>query len=429
MREQLKIAVLGSTGSIGCSTLAVLRDYRDRCRVIGLSASSRVVELGEQIREFSPEIAVISGPGEARAQELVRGAGEGAGMGARVGATVDTGMGASVGTCIRTGPRALEELAAHPEVDVVVAALVGVDGLRPVEAAVRAGKTVLIANKESLVCAGELLTGLARRCGARLVPVDSEHSSVAQLLMALGERRDRRPAGDSSRAGGELRRADAGFSDHADLARITLTASGGPFLRRSLDELSNVTPQEAAAHPRWKMGAKISIDSSTLVNKAYEVAEAVWLFGLPEERVDVLVHPQSIVHALVELVDGVQLAHLSVPDMRGPIAYALFGENFRVPGLLAGLKLGAVGRLDFEPLDDRRFPTVRWMREALRAGGAMPAVYAFANDAAVAKFQAGGLSFVGIGGAIEEALAKFAGRRYGSLQELAAIKAEVEAGV
>lgn len=397
MREQLKIAVLGSTGSIGCSTLAVLRDYRDRCRVVGLSASSRVAELGEQIREFAPDVAVVSGPGEARArEELVGVAGEGAGS----------------GTSIRTGPRALEELAAHPEVDVVVAALVGVDGLGPVEAAVRAGKTVLIANKESLVCAGELLTGLARRGGARLVPVDSEHSSVAQLLMALGERRE-----------------DAAWGEHADLARITLTASGGPFLRRSLEELANVTPQEAAAHPRWKMGAKISIDSSTLVNKAYEVAEAAWLFGLPEERVDVLVHPQSIVHALVEFVDGVQLAHLSVPDMRGPIAYALFGERFRVPGLLAGLKLGEVGRLEFEPLDDRRFPTVRWMREALRAGGAMPAVYAFANDAAVAKFQAGGLSFVGIGAAIEEALAKFAGRRYGSLQELAAIKAEVEAGV
>jgi 1-deoxy-D-xylulose-5-phosphate reductoisomerase len=341
-----RLALLGSTGSIGEQTLQVVADFPDRFRITALAAGRNVAGLAEQVRRFRPErVAVAEAAG---ARELRERLGQGAPE-------------------IGVGPEGLIAVAEHPA-DLVVAGLVGAVGLAPTLAAIRAGRDVALANKEVMVMAGALVRREVRAHGVQLLPVDSEHSAIFQVL--AGQRSE-------------------------DVARLVLTASGGPFRTWPAERIARATIEEALAHPNWDMGPKITIDSATLTNKALEVIEARWLFDVAAEQVSVVVHPQSIVHSLVELVDGSVLAQLGVPDMRVPIACALAWPE-RLP--LAGerLDLAAVGRLDFEAPDEKRFPCLGLAWRALAGSEAAPAVLNAANEVAVAAFLAGELPFRGI---------------------------------
>jgi 1-deoxy-D-xylulose-5-phosphate reductoisomerase len=358
----MRVAVLGSTGSIGVSTLDVLGRHPDRFEVVALAASTNDERLLEQCLRHRPRVAVLQCPvAAARLDAALRAAG------ARV--------------VVRSGPEALCDCASSAEVDAVMAAIVGAAGLPSTLAAARAGKRVLLANKESLVVAGPLLIDSARAGGAMLIPIDSEHNAIFQCLP---------PGIETGRPGRGVR-------------RILLTASGGPFLRTPLERMAAVTPDEACAHPRWRMGRKISVDSATLMNKGLELIEACLLFGMEPARVEVVVHPQSIVHSLVEYVDGSILAQLGNPDMRTPIAHAL-GWPERIGSGVQSLDLTAVARLDFEPPDLERFPALRLARAVAEAGGTAPAVLNAANEVAVAAFLGGRLGFLGIPGVIEAVL-------------------------
>ncbi|MDZ7749526.1 MAG: 1-deoxy-D-xylulose-5-phosphate reductoisomerase [Halofilum sp. (in: g-proteobacteria)] len=356
------VAVLGSTGSIGASTLDVIARHPDRYRVIALSANARVDQLWEQVRALEPVYAVVA---EAEGAE-------------QLATRVDA---AGLGTRVLAGTEGLEAVAAAPEVDVVMAAIVGAAGMASTLAAARAGKRVLLANKESLVVAGGLLMEAATAGGALVLPIDSEHNAVFQCL----------PAGRHDDLAG------------AGVERILLTASGGPFLRRAPETLAAVTPEEACAHPNWSMGRKISVDSATMMNKGLEVIEACWLFGLPPERVEVVVHPQSVVHSLVRYVDGSVLAELGHADMRTPIAHALAWPE-RIGSGVAALDVAALAGLEFEPPDTARFPALRLALEAARAGGTAGAVLNAANEVAVERFLAGRLPFPAIAAVIEATL-------------------------
>jgi 1-deoxy-D-xylulose-5-phosphate reductoisomerase len=345
----MNVALFGATGSIGASTLDVLARHPDRYRVFALTAHDSVEALAQLCRRHRPRFAVLSGVKES------------AELRARF-----------PGVEVLFGAAALESVAAHPETATVMAAIVGAAGLASTLAAVRAGKRVLLANKEALVMAGPLVMRAARASGARILPVDSEHNAVFQCL-----------------AGGSAPR------------RIILTASGGPF--RTRENLSDITPDEACAHPNWVMGRKISVDSATMMNKGLEVIEARCLFDLPPERIEVLIHPQSIVHSLVEYADGSVLAQLSNPDMRVPIAHALAHPE-RVESGATALDLARLGSLSFERVDERRFPCLGLAYAALRAGGTAPAVLNAANEVAVEAFLAGRLGFTGIPAVIEETL-------------------------
>ena len=342
-----RIAVLGSTGSIGTNTLAVIGASDGRFGVFGLSAHRQLDVLVEQARRFRPAVVVASD--EARARRF-------------------DWSGLPPGTERLYGAAGLRQLAAAAEVDVVVAAIVGSAGLASTWAALEAGKTVALANKETLVVAGRLATDLAEETGATILPVDSEHSGVFQLL----------PAGR-----------------RGDVRQVILTASGGPFRRRRRDELDQVTVAEALSHPTWEMGPKITIDSATMMNKALEIIEARWLFQLAPAQIDVVVHPQSIVHALVEFVDGSVVAQLSPPDMKLPIQVALDYPDCR-PGIAARLDWRQPLQLDFEPADFDRFPALALGLEAARVGGTAGAVLNAANEAAVARFLAHELQFTDI---------------------------------
>ena len=358
----MRVAVLGSTGSIGVSTLDVLARHPDRFEVVALAAASRDGKLLEQCLRHRPRTAVLQSPEAA----------------ARLAAALRA-AGLSIEVCC--GAAALEECAAGVDVDAVMAAIVGAAGLPSTLAAARAGKRVLLANKESLVVAGPLLLESARRGGATLIPIDSEHNAIFQCLP---------PDLETGRAARGVR-------------RILLTASGGPFLRTPAHQLASVTPDEACAHPRWRMGRKISVDSATLMNKGLELIEACLLFGMEPDRVEVVVHPQSIVHSLVEYVDGSILAQLGNPDMRTPIAHAL-GWPERIASGVQSLDLAAMGRLEFEAPDVERFPALRLARTVAEAGGTAPAVLNAANEVAVAEFLAGRLDFPGITRLIERVL-------------------------
>jgi 1-deoxy-D-xylulose-5-phosphate reductoisomerase len=349
-----RITVLGSTGSIGISTLDVVSRHPERFEVFALTANRQVARLLEQCLAFRPRYAVLLD--EAAARELA------SGLRATGGATE-----------VLAGLPALERVAADPEVGLVMAAIVGAAGLRPTLAAARAGKRVLLANKETLVMAGALFMDAVARHGAELLPIDSEHNAIFQVLPP-------RFRGDLSRAG---------------VRRILLTASGGPFRRRSSSDLAAVTPEQACAHPNWVMGRKISVDSATLMNKGLEVIEAHWLFGARPDQIQVVVHPQSIVHSLVEYVDGSVLAQLGNPDMRTPIAYAL-GYPERIEAGVSAMDLLKVGSLDFEAPDLERFPCLGMAYEALRRGGSAPAVLNAANEVAVAAFLDRRLPFTAI---------------------------------
>ena len=360
------ITLLGATGSIGASTLDVVARHPDRYRVVALSARASADALLELCRRHRPRYAVLSGLEEDTA--------------------LRRRFADAAGCELRFGTLALEEIAAHPDADTVMAAIVGSVGLAPAIAAARAGKRVLLANKEALVMAGTLFMAAVRESGAFLLPIDSEHNAVFQCLP----------------------RADTRLPLLATVRRVLLTASGGPFRTAPRERLERVTPDEACAHPNWVMGRKISVDSATMMNKGLEVIEARWLFDLPAERIEVLIHPQSIVHSLVEYVDGSVIAQLSNPDMRVPIAYAL-GFPERIESGARPLDLGAIGQLAFEHPDLERFPCLRLAYAALRAGGTAPAILNAANEVAVDAFLGGKLRFTAIPRVIEDAMEQVPG--------------------
>lgn len=350
----MKLTILGATGSIGVSTLDVVARHPDRFEVVALTGHSQVDVLAAQCRQFRPAFAVV---GSASAAKQLAGLLREAG----------------VRTEVLSGADALTEVARLPEVDAVMAAIVGAAGLPPTLAAARAGKRVLLANKEALVMAGAVFMSEARRAGALLLPIDSEHNAVFQSMPFDY-------SGDMARGG---------------IRRILLTASGGPFRTASLDVLANVTPEQAVAHPKWVMGRKISVDSATMMNKGLEVIEAHWLFNAPAEKIEVVIHPQSVIHSLVDYEDGSVMAQLGNPDMRTPIAHAMAWPE-RIDSGVAPLDLFAVGQLNFERPDPARFPCLDLAYRALRAEGNAAAVLNAANEVAVGAFLERRLPFLGI---------------------------------
>lgn len=357
------VTILGATGSIGRSTLDVIQRHPDRYRVVALTARNDVAHLLQQCTEHRPQYAVLVDPkAAAELREQIRARG--------------------LSTEVLAGAQALAEVAVLPESDYVMAAIVGAAGLLSTLAAARAGKRVMLANKEALVMTGALFMEAVRRHGAELLPIDSEHNALFQC-MPQGYRAGQRAAG---------------------VRRLLLTCSGGPFRGWSHERLSKVTPDQACAHPTWKMGRKISVDSATLMNKGLEVNEARWLFDMPAEKIEVVVHPQSVVHSAVEYTDGSVLAQLGNPDMRTPIACGLAWPE-RIEAGVMPLDLFKTGRLDFEPPDRKGFPCLGLAIEAARTGGTAPAILNAANETAVAAFLEGRLSFVAIAAVVQEALA------------------------
>ncbi len=329
------IVILGSTGSIGTNALDIIRNHPDKFKVLGLVAGTKSQKLARQTEEFRPKLVVTKEDGE----------------------------------------EAMIEAATLPEADIVLSAIVGAAGLKPTHAALKAGKTVALANKESLVAAGSVMIRALEEGGGSLIPVDSEHSAIHQVLHGKKE----------------------------SVARVILTASGGPFLNTPKEDLEKATPEQALKHPNWTMGSKITIDSATLMNKGLEMIEARWLFGFPSEKIRVVIHPQSIVHSFVEYIDGSLLAQLGRPDMRTPIAYALaYPERITTP--LPSLSLTEVSPLTFQEPDTEKFPCLRLAREALEKGDSYPCVLNAANEVAVASFLKGEISFTGIPKVVEKVL-------------------------
>ena len=370
-----KLAILGATGSVGQSTLDLIERSPDRFETVSLTANTNVEALAQAALRTRARLAVIADERQLPALRQAL-----AGSQCRAA----------------SGREALIE-AACGEADWVMAAIVGCAGLEPVMAAVEAGRTVALANKEALVTAGALMTQAAARAGSTILPVDSEHNAIFQCL-----------------AGNRLQ----------DVARLVLTASGGPFRTSEAAEMARATPAQAVAHPNWSMGAKISVDSATMMNKGLELIEAHHLFGLPQERIDVLVHPQSAVHSLVEFVDGSIIAQLGAPDMRIPIAHALaWPERMATPA--SRLDLAAIARLDFAPPDNEKFPALLLARRALSTGGAAPIVLNAANEMAVAAFLAGAIGFTQIADSVERALDTVQPDAPGSIGDVIDIDREV----
>jgi len=356
------ISILGATGSIGLSTLDVIRRHPDRFSVYALTASTRAEELAVLCREFRPRVAVMANPEAAK--------------------TLAALLSDLPDTQVLEGVEGLCQVASTPEIDTVMAAIVGAAGLSPTLAAARAGKRVLLANKEALVMSGKLFMDAVAEARAELLPIDSEHNAIFQCMPADKIR-------DPAAAG---------------ITRILLTASGGPFREYSAEDLRTVTPSQACAHPNWSMGRKISVDSATLMNKGLELIEACWLFNTTPDRVEVHVHPESIIHSMVEYADGSVLAQLGSPDMRTPIANGLAWPQ-RIEAGVAPLDLFAIGSFHFERPDLVRFPCLRLAAEAFEAGGTAPAVLNAANEVAVAAFLEGNLCFADIPVIIERTLA------------------------
>jgi 1-deoxy-D-xylulose-5-phosphate reductoisomerase len=364
MSAPANIAILGATGSIGRSTLDVIARHPDRFRAYALTANTQAEELFELCVALRPPLAVLA---DVRAAAKLR---------ARLAA-------AAVPTEVLAGEAGLVAIVERPEVDAVMAAIVGAAGLASTLAAARAGKRVLLANKEALVMAGPIFMAAVGASGAQLLPIDSEHNAIFQCLPP---------------------RAVAGL-EPCGVRRILLTGSGGPFRTRSLADLAAVTPEEACAHPTWSMGRKISVDSATMMNKALEIIEAHWLFRAPAARIEVVVHPQSVVHSMVEYADGSVIAQLGHPDMRTPIAQALAHPD-RIEAGVPPLDLGRLGALTFEAPDFARFRALALAYDVLAAGGTAPAIFNAANEVAVAAFLHGALPFVRITDVIETALAR-----------------------
>jgi 1-deoxy-D-xylulose-5-phosphate reductoisomerase len=372
--EPRRISILGSTGSIGCNTIDLISRNPGQYAVEALTANKNVKTLAQQARDTKARLAVVAD--ESKYAEL---------KDALAGTTTKAAAGAD----------ALVEAAAQ-DADWVMAGIVGAAGLLPTMTAVRRGAVVALANKECLVCAGDLMMAEVERSGATLLPVDSEHNAIFQVF---------------------------DFDQREKIEKIILTASGGPFWNTPLDVMERATPEEAVAHPNWDMGAKISVDSATMMNKGLELIEAHHLFALPEDRIDVLVHPQSIVHSLVAYVDGSVLAQLGSPDMRTPISFAL-GWPKRMKAPSARLDLAEIGTLQFEKPDPVRFPSIELARESMRVGGLAPTVLNAANEIAVAAFLAGEIGFLEIAKSVEGTLNNMSGLRLGDLNDVMAADAE-----
>ena len=351
-----RITILGSTGSIGCSTIDLIKRDPEAYKVEALTANRSVDALAEQARLLDAQFVAIGDPDRYEDLKLAL-----SGSNAEVAA----------------GPEAIVEAAARGA-DWVMAGIVGAAGLEPTLEAVRQGAVVALANKECLVCGGDLMLDEISRSGATLLPVDSEHNAIFQVF---------------------------DFDRRDSVEKIILTASGGPFRTTSIEDMAKVTPAEAVAHPNWDMGAKISVDSATMMNKGLELIEAYYLFGLPEDKIDILVHPQSIIHSMVTYVDGSVLAQLGSPDMRTPISYTLAWPQ-RMVAPSARLDLGKIATLTFEPPDSERFPALRLAREALKAGGAAPTILNASNEVAVAGFLDNNLGFLDIPRIVSETLEK-----------------------
>jgi len=363
-----RVTILGSTGSIGCNTIDLIQRASDRFEVTALTANTNAELLADQARQLGAELAVIGDPSRYRAL-----------ADALSGTRIECAAGAE----------ALVE-AAGRQSDLVMAGIVGAAGLAPTLAAVSRGAIVGLANKECLVCAGSLFMREVEASGATLLPVDSEHNAIYQVFASEAPE---------------------------SIEKIILTASGGPFRTRSIAEIARATPQEAVAHPNWDMGAKISVDSATMMNKGLELIEAHHLFDLPADRIEIVVHPQSIIHSMVAYIDGSVLAQLGTPDMRIPISYALaWPERMKTPS--ERLDLGTVGRLDFEEPDPDRFPALRLARESLIAGGAAPTVLNAANEEAVERFLDGGIGFLDIARIVEAVLEAFSGKKIANLDDV-----------
>ncbi len=373
-RQVKQVAVLGSTGSVGTSTLEVLLGSQGRLQAYALSAHARLDLLVEQACQVRPRWVVATDADQAALFDW---------------------SGLPDGTDLLVGDEGISHVVTQGEVDVVVTAIVGSAGLRGTWATIEAGKTVALANKETLVMAGSLVTELAARSRSTIIPVDSEHSAIFQALQA--GRRDQ-------------------------VARIVLTASGGPFRHLTPDELQQVTVEETLSHPTWNMGPKITVDSATMMNKALEIVEARWLFDIPAEKIDVVIHPQSIVHSLVEFVDGSVIAQMSPPDMKLPIQYALDYPD-RHPGVAARLDLSQSLHLEFEPLDIERFPAITLGLEAARTGGTTGAVLSAANEAAVDRFLAGELRFTEIVPLVRSVVASHSFEHHPTLERLESLDA------
>jgi len=362
-----RLSLLGSTGSIGRNTLEVVADHPESFRVVALAVRSNIELLEEQIKAFRPEIVAVF---DESAAKILRSK--------------------NLPVEVLSGEQGLVDVATIEDVDIVVSAIVGSAGLIPTLSAVKAGKNIALANKESLVMAGQLIMSEARRKGVMIIPVDSEHSALFQCL-------DKR--------------------EKTEVRKVILTASGGPFLRRAKEELETVTPVEALRHPNWDMGRKITIDSATLMNKGLEVIEAHWLFDLPPENIDVLLHSQSIIHSMVEFVDGSLLAHMSVPDMKGPISYALsYPERFE--NVLPVLDLAEIHELIFERPDPGKYPALSLTYDALRKGGTMPCVMNMANEVAVESFLNREIPFTAISKVVSETMSEHKVLKGGSIDEI-----------
>ena len=355
------LTILGSTGSIGTSTLDVVARHPERFRIFALSGHSQTAKLVEQCIAFRPQYAVTAN--ETQAAELR----------AHLAA-------AGCHTKVLHGEQALCDIAAAPETDGVMAAIVGAAGLPPTLAAARAGKTIYLANKETLVVSGSLFMQTAAQSGARILPVDSEHNAIYQVL----------PPGK-------------GYLKHNGVQSIILTASGGPFLHTDLADFPAITPEQAVKHPNWQMGRKISVDSATMMNKGLELIEAHWLFDCPPEKLETVIHPQSVVHSMVRYADGSVLAQMGTPDMRTPIAYCL-GLPERIASGVPPLDFAALSALTFETPDYRRFPCLELAYQAMQAGGGVPCVLNAANEIAVAAFLAGRIRFTDIAHTVQHCL-------------------------
>jgi 1-deoxy-D-xylulose-5-phosphate reductoisomerase len=378
------LTILGATGTIGVNTLDVVARHPERFNVVALSGSAQLEKLAAQSRQHQPRYAVVMDAAHAQ----------------RLQALLAT---TAPHTEVLYGVAALEHIAALPEVDTVMAAIVGAAGLRPALAAAHAGKRILLANKETLVMAGSLFMRAVTEGGAELLPIDSEHNAIFQAL-------PREFCGDLAACG---------------VRRILLTASGGPFRTTPLAELAHVTPAQACAHPNWVMGKKISVDSASMMNKGLEVIEARWLFNAAPEQIQVVIHPQSVVHSMVDYLDGSVIAQLGNPDMRTPIAYAL-GFPERIDSGVSALELFGKG-LTFEAPDYARFPCLKLAFNALATGGMLPAVLNAANESAVAAFLDGRASYLSIPAAIEHALARARSGEPGSLEDLVDADAQARA--
>jgi 1-deoxy-D-xylulose-5-phosphate reductoisomerase len=376
MSKLTRLTVLGSTGSIGKSTLDVVARHPDKYQIVALTAQQQDELLFEQCLRFQPRYAVLLD--EAASARLSK----------RIAA-------AGLEVEVLCGAAALERVSTLPEVDAVMAAIVGAAGMPPTLAAAHAGKKILLANKETLVLAGHLFMEAVHRSGSALLPIDSEHNAIFQSL----------PRG----YGGDMKTSG--------VSKILLTASGGPFRNTPLEQLQNVTPEQACAHPNWSMGRKISVDSASMMNKGLEVIEAHWLFNAPADAIQVVVHPQSVIHSLVQYVDGSVLAQLGNPDMRTPIAYALAYPE-RIEAGVAPLDLFQVAKLDFVAPDFTRFPCLSLAYQALRAGGTTPALLNAANEVAVAAFLERRIAFLDIPRLIEAVLGKVPRAEVHALQDV-----------